>query len=322
MTESYGEAISQSGDLLSEIGESTGSMELQVAGAIVSMVGDVVTGFESAARETKKIINELAQDTASILDKNQREWLERAKDNRISAAQEQESEALEIFLKTLSEKEIAQLKTDNVIKESTVDRLKRERDEAITTGDEILANQLKNEIAVAEIKQKTATETAKAEEEYKKAIAQMNYDMAVAELESKVATLKADKSSARAELWWNPAQKKKVTSSYNEAISTIQGVEIPLPQLATGAIIPGSQRGVDVTVGEGGNDELILGGGSKGDAILQRFADKINKNGGGNTINNYYSSMFAPLNDTDMRKFTRMQRPYLVADNQRIGADK
>jgi hypothetical protein len=69
----------------------------------------------------------------------------------------------------------------------------------------------------------------------------------------------------------------------------------PKPQLATGAIIPGSQRGVDVTVGESNNDELILGGGSMGDAILQRFADKINGSGGGAmVVNNNFNGLYPP----------------------------
>jgi len=86
----------------------------------------------------------------------------------------------------------------------------------------------------------------------------------------------------------------------------------PKPQLATGAIIPGSQRGVDVTVAEGGNDESILGGGSKGDAILQRFADKINANGGGNskTVVNF-NSLVSVLDPQQLRMFAQTINPYI-----------
>jgi len=90
------------------------------------------------------------------------------------------------------------------------------------------------------------------------------------------------------------------------------------PQLATGAIIPGSQRGVDVTVGESGNDELILGGGSKGEAILNRFADKVNSRGGsgGLTVNFYGKSM---TNRTELDKFARELYQSQITEQQRRG---
>jgi TP901 family phage tail tape measure protein len=75
----------------------------------------------------------------------------------------------------------------------------------------------------------------------------------------------------------------------------------PRPQLATGAIIPGSQRGVDVTVAEGGNDELILGGGQQGEAILQRFADTV--------VN--FNSLVSVSDPQQLRNFAQTINPYI-----------
>ena len=46
------------------------------------------------------------------------------------------------------------------------------------------------------------------------------------------------------------------------------------PKLATGAIVAGSKRGVDVTVAEGGNGEIIQGMGSKGKALRDQLANE------------------------------------------------
>jgi hypothetical protein len=92
----------------------------------------------------------------------------------------------------------------------------------------------------------------------------------------------------------------------------------PKPQLATGAIIPGSQRGVDVTVGERGNEELILGGGSQGEAILNRFADKVNaRGGGGQTIINI-NSLYPPRQQ-DLDRLSKDLYTGNIKEQQRRG---
>lgn len=51
--------------------------------------------------------------------------------------------------------------------------------------------------------------------------------------------------------------------------------EPPRPQLNTGAVVAPTQSGIPVTVGENNQPELILGGGAKGEPLLNDFADKV-----------------------------------------------
>jgi len=96
------------------------------------------------------------------------------------------------------------------------------------------------------------------------------------------------------------------------------------PQLATGAYIPESQRGVDVTMGEAGSGgDIVLGMGNKGKAmrnkLIQETADEIQARGmmGGQTINLYANGIFTKR---DLDDFAIKLRPSIVKANQRVGA--
>ena len=54
--------------------------------------------------------------------------------------------------------------------------------------------------------------------------------------------------------------------------------------------------------------------------FAREVADMVSSNSGGSVVNNYYQSLFNTADPSDLRKFNRVNRPYLVAEEQRIGA--
>lgn len=179
------------------------------------------------------------------------------------------------------------------------------------------------------------------EEEYAEQVKQIEYDAAVDSWKIQKEQLKLSKANSLIEIAINTAvgvskalaqggflgiaTGSLVTAAgVAQASAVLSQPEPAKPQLATGAIIAGSQRGVDVTVGEGGNGEIIQGMGSQGKALRQQLAnetaDVILARGGGGVTNNYYQSLFNTANPSDLRKFNRINRPYQVAEEQRIGA--
>jgi hypothetical protein len=166
---------------------------------------------------------------------------------------------------------------------------------------------------------KLAIEKKAADETYKIKLAEFNANKALALIQIAVDTaIGVAKVYGQVGIYGLAAQIPVIAAGALQAGVVASQTPPPKPQLATGAIIPGSQRGVDVTVGESGNDELILGGGSKGDAILQRFADKINSNGGsGQTVINI-NSLYPPRRQ-DLDKLARDMYNSNIKEQQRRG---
>jgi hypothetical protein len=98
----------------------------------------------------------------------------------------------------------------------------------------------------------------------------------------------------------------------------------PKPQLNTGLVVAGSQRGVDVTVGENNQGEIIQGMGSKGAALRKQLAQEnaretaklLGGRSGGITVNIYGRTM---TTKRDLEDFAIKLRPALVNANQRVG---
>lgn len=91
------------------------------------------------------------------------------------------------------------------------------------------------------------------------------------------------------------------------------------PAFATGGVVMGQ---TDIIAGED-RGEVLIGMGAKGAPLLNELAERIGEqiNGsGGTVVNNYYQSLFNTADPSDLRKFNRVNRPYLVAEEQRIGA--
>lgn len=96
------------------------------------------------------------------------------------------------------------------------------------------------------------------------------------------------------------------------------------PQLNTGAVVSGSRRGVDVTVGENNQGEIIQGMGPQGKALRQQLANEtadvlLSRMGGGTsqTININGSGIWTKR---DLDEFAIKIRPSIVRANQRVGA--
>lgn len=313
------EAVGTVADLTAEIGKNSGNLYLQIGGEIVSLATDIINAFENAAQQTEQITEDLANTTASILEDNQRDWLERERDNRVKAAQDLADSELEIYLSGLTEQEQARLKTDGIIEESTTERLKREIEAAREAGEETEALQLENELGIAEIRQTALDEAEAAEKDYKNAIAQLNYDQAVAQKELQLATIKADRAQAVASLWWNPGERDRVKTAYSEASSAISAIEIPPPvQFATGGVVTqptyamvGEQRG-----------EVMFGMGASGAPMFQEFIDRVvaglqgQKSAGQTTIN--INSMYPPRRQ-DLDKLARDLYSSNIKEQQRRG---
>lgn len=174
------EALGTVADLTAEIGKNSGNLYLQIGGEVVSLATDIINAFENAAQETEKITEDLANETTSILERNEREWLERSKQNRIDAAEDVAEEELNKYLEGLSEQEKAQLKLDGVLEESTTERINRERESAKEQSKEAI--QLKidelDALRLAEIgnAELTAEEITKINEDYQSDIADLKED--------------------------------------------------------------------------------------------------------------------------------------------------
>lgn len=278
-------------------------------------------------RELKLLKGEISNETAAT--KDLREFQEKLKEEALNSSIEKDKKRIEELKATgLEEDRIAadilQKKLDNA------DTLRAKQKEAASSEEEEQQALLSQQIEIQKIKDKAAYDQAAAQIEYKNAVAKAEYDQAVAKIKVTLAEIKAQRAKVVAELWWNNEARSDAKSAFSAASSAISSVVIPpalvLPPpkaLATGAFVEASQRGTNVIVGEDG-DEEIFGMGSRGVPRRSRFAkevaDMVNSNSrSGQTVNNYYSSMFAPLNASDMRKFTRLQQPYIIQEQQRRG---
>jgi len=169
-------------------------------------------------------------------------------------------------------------------------------------------------------RQKTAIEKASANKIYEIELAQFNTKKALALSQIAIDTaIGVAKVYGQVGIFGLGAQIPVIAMGVAQAAVVLSEPAPARPQLATGAVIAGSQRGVDVTVAEGGNDELILGGGSQGEAILNKFADKINSRGGGQgqTIINI-NSLYPPRKQ-DLDRLAKDLYTGTIKEQQRRG---
>jgi hypothetical protein len=179
----------------------------------------------------------------------------------------------------------AELEAAGLVEETTVERLQRELEEAITAGDLTTAAELEDDLQRAEI-----------EADYQRKLAQIKYE---GELQQWKYTLAIGIASAASAILSGFATKPFLPVGLAAGIlasakSAIQVVAIkkqqPKPPGAqTGGIVLPSTGGTELTVAENRSSELLLNGGAEGEAFLnsfaQRIADIINAgNGSGITI--------------------------------------
>ncbi len=94
----------------------------------------------------------------------------------------------------------------------------------------------------------------------------------------------------------------------------------PPPQLNSGAVVRGTTAGTPVIVGENNASELILGGGAKGEPLLEEFADKINERGGNEAVVINLYSTFNLSDESQTRDAAEKLYPALQTIKSRRGA--
>lgn len=211
----------------------------------------------------------------------------------------------------------------------------------LTIADNISGTIQNNIDADAQAKIDALNEAELGEEAYADAVAAIEYTAAIESWELEKKTLAYTKAAGTFEIAVNTAigVSKALAQGGIAGIATgvlvaaagatqaalvLSEEEPTKPTLATGAIIAGSQRGVDVTVGEGGNDELVLGGGAKGEAILSQFAAKIvaemgNGSSSSTVINNFNGKSL--ISNTELADFAKKFYPAQIAEQKRRGAN-
>ena len=308
--------------------------------ALGAEVNSKILALEQKLTEEKKALrNELignAQDVAgSLLDISNTlaeneianiTAIAEARINALNLETEQETE-LNAFKATLTAEELARSIVETTAKIADL--------VAIGTTDSLeqasaLQRDLDNEAEVRRLDTLAVeSRTARADE-----IAEVEKDLAKKKYELQLKQFKADKIMALIDVTIATAVgiAKAIPNIpliiASAAVGTASTAAIiaeqapPRPQFATGAIIQGSTRGVQAIVGEGNNDELILGGGSKGDAILSKFAEKINNKSGGSggsgqTIINI-NSLYPPRSQ-DLERLAKDLYTGTIKEQQRRG---
>lgn len=191
---------------------------------------------------------------------------------------------LQARLEALDSELQKELETKGLLEETETERLQRQIQEAVDSGDTVTANQLKNELERLQITQKYNEDKKAAEDQAAKESAQIEYKAALASWRIKVVGAIADAAAAITGIWarwaWNPP----VATGLSLASGLATGVELlalknakpEQPAFQTGGIVvPSGAYGRSVTVAENGAPELMLNGGTEGTAMMQEFANQI-----------------------------------------------
>jgi hypothetical protein len=201
------------------------------ASAVIDAWADAFQQQERFREEIPQLSEDINRQIDEILLNQRKDALDRLYDAEIANIKAIEEARIQAFLSTLSEEEVQALKTAGVIEETELERIQREKQEAIEAGDDETLAQLENEEKIAQIRADALAKQEQAEREYRNKVAQWEYEKAVFDKDARMAEAEAKKQSALADLpWWAPKGKREeVAGIYDGLISTIEGISIPSP---------------------------------------------------------------------------------------------
>lgn len=241
---------------LVEIAGTAGGPLGEAAADLMIGIMETALASEGFPQYVADLVAEVENEIAGIEFEQRKDMLDQLFDAELTQIDAIEEARLNAFLDTLSEKEIAALKSAGVIKETELERIERERQAAIDSGNMEKAEQLANEAEIEKIRAEAMKAREEAEKQYRNKVAQWEYEKAVFERELKISEAEGAKQTALADLpWWASKEKRgEVESIYDNLISTLSGVSIPSP--------PTFQTGGSFTVPENpqstrGDSQLI-----------------------------------------------------------------
>ena len=240
--------------------------------------------LEELAKKSEEIEEEIAENTINytqlalnFLKDVSRQILDiftGLRDNRIALIDEQ----LDHELAALEEWRDAQLEAAGIVAETRIEELQRQLEAAIEAEDEETAKKLEEEIKRAEI-----------DEEFDEKRRELEKQAALEKYEIELELFKANRLAALANIAISTAESiMKAFAMLGPAAAALVPVYValgaaqagvvisqpppPRPQLAAGGLIERRPGGLDVTVGEGSDDELVL---PLNDDVFQRFANGL-----------------------------------------------
>lgn len=320
-TFSGGDAISNIiEDFMAEAGESSGvAFSTKIEESLNESLSNLAERIAEAQEKISDAIIETTNDANKIRLDNEKELQRQLFDENIKRIENQESFALQTFLDTLSDKEIAALKSEGVLAETSLERINREIQEAREAGDTELQSTLENEKAIVEIRENARAQELAEQERYQAEVRRINREQAVFERDLAVSQAEVNKIVALTNVPPGTEAFSQLSGAYDSLISQLQAT--PLPQLATGAVVRGSARGTAVTVAENNQPELILGGGAEGEPLIQQFADKVvaGMGGGSMPIVINFNSGISFGNKSEIETNVRRIYPAIIQEQKRRG---